>query len=394
MVPPRIASLLFLKLGLLLSFARLSASEPPDGKTVKPIALSVAILSSASSEEGHEDREIRRGVRVFNLSFPEKAKTLKINFWKLPQKPSSSLEILQKLKNEETQFLIGLNNNEQAMWISDFAEKKQQIFIAPRATYSKIAVGKKNSFQLLGNEILQGAALAKFAIEDLKRKKILILVNQQSVFSQSLTESLERVIGVVKSEIKISKHLYLGAVLDLEGLKKKIKSFSPDLVFISDEINSSAVVVKYIHQVDPLIPFLAADPFDDDVRVQRFLKDVPKMRIYFSSVWDLEAYNQINEDFRGKYHTLFKSEIRSAEAGLIYDSLRMLNKAIELAGGSDDIDKVRYFLERATFETTQGQLSFKETPSHSPIREVHLKVSNIKSTKSIKTLRSKWKENR
>ncbi|MBM4317335.1 MAG: hypothetical protein FJ116_07625 [Deltaproteobacteria bacterium] len=391
---PRTVLFYLLVLGLSLSLGRLTALESQDEKPGKPVAASVAILSSAQSEESQEDREIRRGIRVFNFSYPEKAKKLKLSFHKLSEKTSGSYEMLQKLKNEEVQFLIGPNTNEQSMWVSDFAEKNQQICLAPRATYSKITVGKKNSFQLSVNEILQGAALSRFAIEDLKRKNILILVNQQSVFSQSLTETVEKLIGEISREIKIAKYLYRGSELDLLGLKKKVKTLSPDLVFVSDDITSSAVLVKYIYQIDPLIPFLAADPFDDYVKVRKFLRDVPKMRIYFPSIWSSEIQNEINEKFQETYHTLFKNEIPSRAAALIYDSLKVLTQAIELAGGVEDIDKIRYFLERVTFETTQGNLSFKETPSHSPIRDIYLKVSNIKSTKNIKILRSKWKENR
>lgn len=391
---PRTVLFSILALGLSLSLGRLTAIESQDGKSGKPIAASVAILSSRQSEDSQEDREIRRGIRVFSFSFPEKMKKLKIAFHKLPEKTSSSYEILQKLKNDEVQFLIGPNTNEQSMWVSDFAEKNQQIFLAPTATYSKISVGKKNSFQLSVNEILQGAALSKFAIEDLKRRNILILVNQQSVFSQSLTETVEKLIGEISREIKIAKYLYRGSELDLLELKKKVKTLIPDLVFVSDNITSSAVLVKYIYQIDPLIPFLAADPFDDYVKVRKLLRDVPKMRIYFPSIWSSEIQNEINEKFQENYHSLFKNEIPSRDAALIYDSLKVLTQAIELAGGVEDIDKIRYFLERVTFETTQGKLSFKETPSHSPIRDIYLKVTNIKSTKNVKILRSKWRENR
>lgn len=327
---------------------------------------------------------------MYELAHPNELKRIKIVKADNRGSLQGTLDQMKKFRNQDVNFVVGLRNSEEAMAASQFAEDNEMLFVTPLAIYSKVALGKKNTFQLSTNEVLQAGALARFAIKDLHRKKVLVLLNHRSVFSQGFAESFEKGLkafdGVVWEE-----HIYNGRELNLEALKKSILSFKPDMVFVSDDIANSAILAKYIYRLDPLIPYLTGDPFSNEAAMRAMLKEVPQMRVYYSSLWNDAVKTIENEKFKQLYLSQYRNETPSQESALTYDALSIFIEALFLTPETPTLDRVRYYLEHSKFQTTQGEIDFSSGPTHSPVKDVYIKVSNIEKNKSVKTLRVKWK---
>ncbi|NDD59564.1 MAG: amino acid ABC transporter substrate-binding protein, partial [Chlamydiae bacterium] len=261
-----------------------------------PVALQVyaeipvAFIYAKTGSESLIEREMKRGVEVFKSVCPEYLKDIRIDTFDHQGSIEKTMLLLEQIKTKGYPILVGLRDNEQAMFVSDYVEKNDQIFISPLATYSRVGLGKKNSFQLGANEIVQGGALAEFAKNDLKRKRILVLVNNRSVYSQSLAEGFTKSLSE-KKEIILKQQFSNDKDLNLDALKKTLSDFKPDIVFVSDEVSQMAILAKYIHRIDPMIPFLAGDRFNSESVITALFKDVPKIRIYFASFWEEQKQN-------------------------------------------------------------------------------------------------------
>lgn len=361
--------------------------------TEKKSAITVAFLSAQSGQVSFSDREMIRGAKVFENHFPKVSEILKIDFLDNRGTIEGTLAALKKSREREYPIVLGVRDNEQALATAQIAEEGDFLFFSPLANLSKITQGKKNSFQLSANEVLVGAALARFVKQDLKRSKILLLVNTRSVYSQALAHAFERGLHA-DSDIKIQQHVSNGEALDLEALRKKLKSFQPDLVFISDSFHRSAVLAKYIHKIDPFLPFLTGEPMGNEVGVRTILREAPKIRLYFSSFWQKHKKVELNEEFKKGYRKMYPKQNPSGEAASSYDALLILSKAVSLTGGVFSLDKVRYFLEHQEFETTQGVIHFYAGPTHSPVRDLQIKVTDTHKSKTIKRLKTRWKSER
>jgi ABC-type branched-subunit amino acid transport system substrate-binding protein len=210
------------------------------------------------------------------------------------------------------------------------------------------------------------------------------------VFSQAFAESLEK--GLKGFEgVSFEEHVFNGRELKLELLKQKVFSFKPDIVFISDEIANSATVAKYIYRLDPLIPYLTGDPFGNETSMRTLLKEVPRMRVYYSSLWNEQVKTSENDRFKKLYRAQYPQDLPSQEAALTFDALSILTETLAQTPVNPTVDKVRYYLEHTKFKTTQGEIDFLSGPTHSPVKDVYIKVSNIEKSKWVKTLRVKWK---
>ena len=121
------------------------------------------------------------------------------------------------------------------------------------------------------------------------------------------------------------------------------------------------------------------------------MNEVPKIRLYFASFWNDRKKTLENERFKAGYRALFPNSKPTEDAALTYDALLVLSKAIVQAQPEPTVDRVRYFIEHQKFDSTQGIIDFNTGPTHSPIRDIHIKVTNSNKTKRVKTLRVKWK---
>ena len=353
----------------------------------------VALLLSSQGVEQTVSHEVKRGVEVFQVAHPELFQLIKLKMVDTRGSLEQASSLVTNLKEQDFSYVIGLRNGEEALWVAQFAEVNPMLFLSPLSTYSKVTLGKKNSFQIAANEVLQGAALARFSEIDLERKKILILVNDRSVYSQAFAESFIKAIQL-KAQIHTEIHHSNGTELRIEELESKLNKFKPDLIVICDELTRSSVLAKYIHKKDPSMPFLTGDIFGNEKAVKSLLKEVPNIRIFYSSLWSGREKTEENRLFKKHYRELWKNDNPSQEAALTFDAFLILTRSLKLSGNSRDLDRVRYFLERTTFETTQGKLDFMSSPTHSPIKNVHIKVTNAKIHKHVKTLRTQWKEKR
>jgi len=350
----------------------------------------VAFLFSDTGSSAAIEREMKRGAQVFSLKHGGEIDKLSLEYFDNKGTVEGTLTALKKIQNREIRFVVGLRKGDEALAASQVAEENELLFVTPLSMFSKTTLGKKNTFQISGNEVLVGAALADFAVKDLARKKILILVNQGSVYSQAFSAAFKKAVKT-KADIAIEQHVSSGTDLKLELLKAQVLKFKPDLIFISDDISNSAVLAKYIHQTDPFLPFLAGESFGNESAIKLMLKEVPRIRLYFASFWSPSLKSFENEKFKQGYQELFPNKKASQEAALTYDALLVFLRAFELTRNEITVDRVRYHLEHQSFETTQGQIDFKTGPTHSPIRNILIKVTNSSKTKLVKTLRVKWK---
>ncbi len=108
--------------------------------------IPVAFIYAKTGSDSLIEKEMKRGLEIFKKVCPEYRKEIKIDLFDNQGWVEKTLPLLNQIKNKGYPILVGLRDNEQAMFVSDFAEKNEQMFISPLATYSRIGLGKKIPF--------------------------------------------------------------------------------------------------------------------------------------------------------------------------------------------------------------------------------------------------------
>lgn len=133
------------------------------------------------------------------------------------------------------------------------------ILIAPFATNPEVAKQGDNIIQICFSDEFQGSALARFSLESLGAKKILVLTNVESVYSMGLSRSFKRVAASLKKSPEIVDFQYTKKDLKLDELAKLLNVDSPDLIFVPDHIIRASVLIKKAHELNAKIRFLGGD---------------------------------------------------------------------------------------------------------------------------------------
>ena len=105
------------------------------------------------------------------------------------------------------------------------------------------------------------------------------------------------------------------------------------------EVSNMAILAKYIHRIDPMIPFLAGDRFNSESVISALFKEVPKIRIYFASFWEDQSQNEFFKKFKESYLAQWPGSKPSFEAGMTFDSLLVVAQAVRLSGQPFSLDK-------------------------------------------------------
>ena len=96
--------------------------------------IPVAFIYAKTGSDSLIEKEMKRGLEIFKKVCPEYRKEIKIDLFDNQGWVEKTLPLLNQIKNKGYPILVGLRDNEQAMFVSDYAENNDQIVIAPLAT--------------------------------------------------------------------------------------------------------------------------------------------------------------------------------------------------------------------------------------------------------------------
>ena len=162
----------------------------------------------AKTGTGSNGKELQRGAQVFFQSHPSTSEVIDLDFLDSQGSVEGTMSALKTVRDKDYSFVVGSQTSDEALVTSQLADESEFLFMTPTANLSKVAQGKKNTFQISANEVLVGGGLARFAANELQRKKILFLVNTRSVYSQAVSDAFEK--GLRKfDDVKVDKFVQM-----------------------------------------------------------------------------------------------------------------------------------------------------------------------------------------
>jgi branched-chain amino acid transport system substrate-binding protein len=170
--------------------------------------------------------------------------------------------------------------------------------MAPIAQEAKIPAISRACF----TDDFQGVVMAKFAMNTLKKKNGLVIIDNSSDYSKGLAKSFkeeyQRLGGKYASTDELT---YVQKDTDFQSLLRKVKRANPDFIFLPGYYNEVGLIIKQARALGINIPFLGGDgwdspelftiageaikgnyisshfaPDDKDPKVQAFVKDYEK----------------------------------------------------------------------------------------------------------------------
>ncbi|MBW1645120.1 MAG: ABC transporter substrate-binding protein [Deltaproteobacteria bacterium] len=246
-------------------------------------------------------------------------------------KAESAVAVAQKLiDRNKVLAIIGPNSSKQAVPAGEIADMNQTPMISPWSTNPDTTKDRPWVFRAAFLDPFQGPVAVDFAMEQFKAHKAAVLYALANDYSKGLAEIFKN-----DWEKKNGK----GSVVAFESYGDKDQDFSaqlttiiaakPDFIFLPNNYNEVALIVKQAHDLGWKGPFMGSDAWGSAELMTLCGKDC--IGQYFSTHYAAAGATGATKEFIDRYQAKY-GYVPDDVAALTWDATRLVLQAIQDAG--------------------------------------------------------------
>jgi branched-chain amino acid transport system substrate-binding protein len=246
-------------------------------------------------------------------------------------KAESAVNAALKLINQDNVVaIVGPNSSKQAIPAGATCNDSQVPMVTPWSTNPDTTKDRPWVFRACFLDPFQGPVAANFASKQFGAKTAAVIFDIANDYSKGLAE-------IFKAEWE--KKSGAGTVVGFESHGTKDQDFSaqltkiiaakPDFIFIPDNYNQVALIVKQAHDLGYKGPFMGSDAWGSAELMTLCGKDC--IGQYFSTHYAAAGAQGATKEFIDRYNTKYKY-VPDDVAALTWDATRLVLQAIQSAG--------------------------------------------------------------
>ena len=213
--------------------------------------------------------------------------------------------------------------------------------------------GYNNTFRIIANDLQQGQALAKYAVAELKSKRIAV-IDDRTTYGQGLADDFAKATEAAGGTI-VKREYTTNSATDFMAILTSIKAEKPELIFYGGMDAQAGPMVKQMRKLGITAIFMGAD----GVNTAEFAKLAGKdgEGAYASSAGASKELMPGYDAFNTKYKARFNGEIQ-AYAPYTYDATRVVIDAMKRANSADP---KKYLTEvgKTSLQGVTGPIAFE-----------------------------------
>jgi len=211
-----------------------AAASPKDQG---PLTVKIGVASPLTGSQAHIGQDIKEGVQLgvddLNAQNPEVGGR-KVKFELVAEDdeadPAKAATVAQKLVDAKVVAVVGHFNSGASIPASKVYSDAGIPQISPSSTNPKYTQqGFKTTFRVVANDDQQGPVNAKYALEELKVKKIAV-IDDSTAYGQGLADAFTKTAKEGGADIVAQEHT-TDKDTDFKAILTKIKANKPDLIF-------------------------------------------------------------------------------------------------------------------------------------------------------------------
>jgi branched-chain amino acid transport system substrate-binding protein len=234
--------------------------------------------------------------------------------------------------------LLGEISSSKSIAAAPVAQEARIPMVSPGSTNPKVTEMGDYVFRVCFIDPFQGTAMANFAMENLKAKRLAILYPVNSDYGVGLRDYFAAAVKKAGGQIVADVSYTEKSDTDFKSQLTKIKNANPDAVYVSGYYTEAGLIARQARELGLSVPLLGGDGWDSDQTVKIGGKAVDGC--YFSNHYSPDEQRPEVQAFVSAYKKRYNGKVPDAMAILGYDALKVLCDAIKRAGTTDG-DKVR-----------------------------------------------------
>ncbi len=266
---------------------------------------------------------------------------------------------IRKLINvDKVSLVIGEVTSSNTLAMGPIAQEAKIPLFSPAATNAKVTMVGNFVSRACFTDDFQGVVMARFAVNNLKKKNGLILIDNSSDYSKGLAKSfLDEFLKIGGKIVSKEELTYVQKDMDFQSLLRKIKRANPDVIFLPGYYAEVGLIIKQARALGITAPFLGGDGWDSP---DLFKIGGPAMKgNYISSHFAPDDKDPKVQAFVKDYEKAYGQK-PGAMAALGYDSLGIVADSLARAKSSKPADINAALLATKNYNGVTGSITIDE----------------------------------
>lgn len=368
-------------LGLFLFLVFLSACNKDKAASVEEQVgtIKVGEVQTLTGAEASFGTAIHRGIEIATRRFNEAGGVngRKIKLITLDDQGKSedaATAVTKLVTQEKVVAVLGALASSRSLAMAPIAQNSGVPMITPTATNPKVTEIGSYIFRVCFVDPFQGRVMAKFALDDLKAKKVAIIRDVKSDYSMGLSDFFIEMINKGGGEI-VSLQSYSAGDIDFKAQLTAIRGQNPDAVFVPGYYTEVGLIARQARELGIMVPLLGGDGWSSP-KVTEVAGNAVENSFY-SNHYSSEDQSPVVQSFVTEFKELYHA-LPDGIAALGYDSAMILFDAMKRAKDVSRAEIRQALSETRDFEGVTGTIAMDK--NRNPVKSaVILKIQKGQS---------------
>jgi branched-chain amino acid transport system substrate-binding protein len=246
----------------------------------------------------------------------------------------TALATTKLITQDKVTAILGEVASSRSLIMAPIAQQNKVPMISPSSTNPKVTEVGDYIFRVCFIDPFQGEVMARFAIENLKVKKVAILKDVKSDYSMGLSQFFIDTLKKSGGEVVIEQS-YSSGDLDFKSQLTAVKAKNPEAIFVPGYYTEVGLISRQARELGIKAPLLGGDGWDSPKLTEIGGKSIEGS--YFSNHYSPEDQNPRVVNFVKDFKTAY-NEVPDGLAAMGYDAMIVLAEALKK---TPDLDGVK-----------------------------------------------------
>lgn len=241
-----------------------------------------------------------------------------------------TIEAAEKVVSQRYDAAVGTLVSSDALAAAPILENGGVPFVVPTATNPGVTAGRKLVTRIPFNDTRQAFLLGKLAVTELAAKRVVIVRNTSTKYSDYLGTEFAKVVRKLNPEVEVREYPIVEGFTDFKGLVGRFLSATPDLIFVP--IPQSQLASIYVELVNrkAALTMLASDTIEGKPKFLEMIAPTSDLiQFIYPKHWDghysspeSARYRSLHIKYCGKYEP-------SMTTMAAYDAIELVIRALK-----------------------------------------------------------------
>jgi branched-chain amino acid transport system substrate-binding protein len=275
--------------------------------------------------------------------------------------PKQGTMAAQKLVDAKVRGVIGHENSGTTIPASKIYYDAGIPQISPSASNPRYTrQGYNTAFRNVANDEQLGAALARYAVQNVKAVKIAV-IDDRTAYGKGLSDEFIKSVKTMQraggTAAVVSQQYTNDKATDFSAILTAIKATHPDLIFFGGMDAVAGPMLRQMKQLGLPVKFMGGDGLCSDSLATLAGVGMVDGQVYCAEAGGVEPSQQQGmDDFRAAYKRKFGIEVMTY-APYAYDALMTMVEAMQQAGSPEPVQYLAY-LGKVHHKGVTGNIAF------------------------------------